>query len=57
MFQLFLSNVMRDSQAPQYSPLAGDASTTEMTGCTNKASVLSSLLAEMEKAMLIGQQL
>ena len=40
---------MRDSLAPQYSPLASDASTTEMTGCTNKASVLPSLLAEMGK--------
>ena len=43
------SNVMRDSLAPQYSLLASDASTTEMTGCTNKASVLSSLLVEMGK--------
>ena len=40
---------MRDCLAPQYSPLASDASTTEMTGCTNKASVLPSLLAEMGK--------
>ena len=40
---------MRDSLAPQYSPLASDASTTEMTGCTNNASVLPSLLAEMGK--------
>ena len=38
-----------DSLAPQYSPLASDASTNEISGCTNKASVLSSLLAETGK--------
>ena len=43
---------MKDSLAPQYSPLASDASTTEMTECTNKAVVLSSLLAEMGKGNL-----
>ena len=43
------SNVMRESLAPQYSTLASDASKNEMTGCTNKAAVLYSLLVEMGK--------
>ena len=44
---------MRDSLAPQYFPLASDASTNEMTGCINKAAVLSSLLTEMRKGIFL----
>ena len=43
------ANMTRDSQGSWFFPLASDTSTTEMTGCTNKALVLSPLVAEMGK--------